>query len=138
MDRASDSPSETPTPMHEADAVAALAALAHAQRLRAFRALVQAGEQGLSAGALGVRLGLAPSALSFHLKGLSQAGLIHGEARGRQLIYRGDFSRMNALLGYLTQHCCAGADCGLAPPLAACADAPPAPALFNTQPRSTS
>ncbi|MEW6464338.1 MAG: metalloregulator ArsR/SmtB family transcription factor [Pseudomonadota bacterium] len=120
--------------LHEADAVAALAALAHPQRLRAFRALVQAGQQGLSAGALGARLGLAPSALSFHLKGLSQAGLIHGEARGRQLIYRGDFGRMNALLGYLTQHCCAGTDCGLDLPQVACADAPPTPPL---SPRST-
>jgi DNA-binding transcriptional ArsR family regulator len=90
----------------EADAIRALAALAQAQRLRAFRALVQAGQQGLTPGTMSERLGVTPSALSFHLKELAHSGLVSSEARGRNLIYRADFSRMGALLDYLTEHCC--------------------------------
>jgi DNA-binding transcriptional ArsR family regulator len=95
-------------------AVTSLAALAQTQRLRAFRALVVAGPDGLTPGVIAEQLAIAPSALSFHLKELSHAGLVSSEARGRNLIYRAEFSRMNALLAYLTEHCCAGADCGTA------------------------
>ena len=96
----------------ETTAVQALAALAQVQRLRAFRALVVAGAEGLTPSAMAEQLGVAPSALSFHLKELTHAGLIAGEPRGRNLIYRANFDQMNALLGYLTEHCCQGTDCG--------------------------
>ncbi len=98
----------------EADALAALTALAQSQRLRAFKALVVAGPEGLTPGTLSQQLETSPSALSFHLKGLAQSGLVNIEQRGRNLIYRADFARMNGLLGYLTEHCCQGAACGLA------------------------
>lgn len=95
----------------EADAVKALAALAQAQRLRAFRALVVAGADGLTPGIMAERLDIAPSGLSFHLKELAHSGLVTVEQRGRNLIYRADFGHMAALLGYLTEHCCQGAPC---------------------------
>ena len=95
----------------EAFTVKALAALAQPQRLRAFRGLVVAGPTGLTPGAMAEQLGIAPSALSFHLKELANAGLVSSEPRGRYLIYRANFTRMNALLGYLTQHCCEGRAC---------------------------
>jgi ArsR family transcriptional regulator len=95
----------------ERTAVKALAALAQAQRLRAFRALVVAGPEGLTPGTLSEKLGIAPSALSFHLKELTHAGLASSEPRGRNLIYRADFPHMNALLAYLTEHCCQGEAC---------------------------
>ena len=91
--------------------VRALAALAQVQRLRAFRALVVAGPEGLLPGALAAQLGIAPSALSFHLKGLSHAGLVTVEQHGRNLIYRADFARMGGLLAFLTAHCCRGEPC---------------------------
>ena len=97
----------------EAVTVKALAALAQPQRLRAFRGLVVAGPQGLTPGAMAEQLGITPSALSFHLKELANAGLVSSEPRGRNLIYRASFDRMNALLGYLTQHCCEGEACAL-------------------------
>ncbi len=100
----------------ESTTVRALAALAQPQRLRAFRALVVAGPQGLTPGAMAQQMALSPSALSFHLKELAHAGLIHSEPRGRHLIYRADFSRMNALLAYLTEHCCQGAACEASTP----------------------
>lgn len=100
---------------NESQVVKALAALAQSQRLRAFRALVVAGAEGLTPSALGALLALSPSALSFHLKALNQAGLISAEANGRNLIYRAEFARMNELLTYLTQDCCQGQSCAVVP-----------------------
>ena len=97
--------------MDNADAVIALAALAHPHRLGAFRALVVAGPQGLTPGALMAQLGLPANTLSFHLKELAQAGLVSQTRDGRNLIYRAAFARMNALLGFLTANCCEGTDC---------------------------
>ncbi len=99
----------------ETQVVEALAALAQGQRLRAFRALVVAGSEGLTPSALAAMLDLAPSALSFHLKALSHAGLVSAEASGRNLIYRAEFARMNELLTYLTQDCCQGQSCAVVP-----------------------
>ena len=99
----------------ESTTVRALAALAQPQRLRAFRALVVAGPQGLTPGAMAQQMALSPSALSFHLKELSHAGLISQERQGRNLIYRADFTQMNGLLGYLTEHCCQGKPCAPTP-----------------------
>lgn len=97
----------------ETQVVKALAALAQNQRLRAFRALVVVGKEGLTPSALAAMLDLAPSALSFHLKALSHAGLVSAEVIGRNLIYRAEFARMNDLLTYLTQYCCQGQSCAV-------------------------
>ena len=99
--------------LDEPSAVKALAALAQAQRLRVFRALVVAGPDGLTPGVMAEQLGVAPSALSFHLKELAHSGLVSSEPRGRNLIYRADIGQMNALLAYLTEHCCEGRACGV-------------------------
>ena len=97
--------------MQESDVVRSLAALAQAVRLRVFRALVVAGPQGLTPGVLTEQLGVAPTALSFHLKELAQAGLVTQERQGRYLVYRAAFDTMTALLTYLTDNCCEGAAC---------------------------
>jgi DNA-binding transcriptional ArsR family regulator len=99
----------------EDNTLRALAALAQVQRLRAFRELVVAGPEGLTPGTMAERLGVSPSALSFHLKELAHAELVSTEPRGRHLIYRANFDRMNDLLGYLTEHCCAGEPCEVVP-----------------------
>ena len=103
-----------PVLLDESAAVKALAALAQAQRLRVFRALVVAGPDGLTPGVMAGQMAVAPSALSFHLKELAHSGLVSSEPRGRNLIYRADISHMNALLAYLTEHCCEGQACGVA------------------------
>ncbi|MGX5652071.1 ArsR/SmtB family transcription factor [Hydrogenophaga borbori] len=99
--------------MDETDAVQALAALAQVTRLRTFRALVQAGPGGLTPTALAEQLEASATTLSFHLKELHRSELISQERDGRHLIYRANFSHMNALLGYLTEHCCEGQACEL-------------------------
>jgi DNA-binding transcriptional ArsR family regulator len=91
--------------------VTALNALAHANRLEAFRQLVQAGPEGLNAGALSGVLGLAPSSLSFHLKDLVRADLIQPRHAGRQIFYSARFETMNQLIAYLTENCCGGNPC---------------------------
>jgi DNA-binding transcriptional ArsR family regulator len=95
--------------MEESTATTALAALAQPMRLRVFRALVGVGPDGMTPGALGLRLGIPASTLSFHLKELTHAGLVSQERDGRNLIYRAAMAQMNALLAYLTAHCCEGA-----------------------------
>ncbi|OZI19869.1 transcriptional regulator [Bordetella genomosp. 9] len=94
--------------MKEDQAVASLAALAHVQRLRVFRSLVVAGQGGLTPSVLAEQLGVARNALSFHLKALTHAGMVKVEQQGRNLIYRADYANMDALMGYLTEHCCQG------------------------------
>jgi ArsR family transcriptional regulator len=107
--------------MKEDQAVSALGALAHAQRLRVFRALVVAGPQGLTPSVLAEQLGVARNALSFHLKALSHAALVTVEQQGRHLIYRAQYAHMNSLIGYLTEHCCQGGVCEIiAPPPCDC------------------
>ena len=107
--------------MKEEAAVVALAALAQGMRLRVFRALVGAGGQGMTPGALSALLDVPASTLSFHLKGLVHAGLVTQQRDGRSLICRASIAQMNELLGYLTDHCCEGADCAMAGALD-CAD----------------
>jgi DNA-binding transcriptional ArsR family regulator len=97
--------------MEEKTAVTSLAALAQGMRLRVFRALVGAAPQGMTPGALAAMLDVPASTLSFHLKELMHAGLVTQQRDGRSLIYRPSIERMNALLEYLTAHCCQGAAC---------------------------
>jgi DNA-binding transcriptional ArsR family regulator len=89
----------------------ALSALAQEHRLALFRLLVQAGAPGKAAGAIAETLGVPNSSLSFHLAHLSRAGLILQERKHRSLIYRANYPAMSALIAYLLENCCAGADC---------------------------
>jgi len=96
----------------EADAVIrALGALAQEHRLAVFRLLIQAGPDGLPAGALAEATGVAPSSMSFHLAQLTHANLVHQRRRSRSVIYAADYAAMNGLMGYLTENCCAGSAC---------------------------
>ena len=101
--------------MDEKAAVTALAALAQGMRLRVFRALVGAGPDGMTPGALSATLDVPASTLSFHLKELMHADLVTQQRDGRNLIYRLAIGQMNALLGYLTDHCCQGTACAATP-----------------------
>ncbi len=97
--------------MKESSVVRALAALSQVNRLRAFRMLVVAGTQGATPTEIAKRLKVSQATLSFHLKELMHAGLVTQERAGRHLVYRADFRRMDALLGYLMQNCCQGGAC---------------------------
>ena len=97
--------------MDTTETLVALRALAHESRLAAFRALVEAGEDGLAVGALRERLDLPPATLSAHLNVLRAAGLVSDLREGRSIRVRADYARMDALIGYLTENCCQGTAC---------------------------
>ena len=101
--------------MKTARIIDALGALAHEHRLAIYRLLVQRGPEGLSAGAIGERVGLVPSSLTFHLQNLQRAGLITQRRESRQLIYSADFAVMNGLVDYLTENCCADSNAECSP-----------------------
>ncbi len=88
--------------------MAALAALAQESRLDVFRLLVEAGQNGMSAGSIAGALQLAPNALTFHLDRLREADLVSVRRDGRSMIYSACYGTMNGLLGYLTENCCRG------------------------------
>ena len=102
--------------MESETVVRALGALAQEHRLALFRLLVQAGPEGLAAGAIAEALGVPASSLSFHLAQLTNAGLIAQRRDGRSLIYSADYGAMTALLGFLMENCCGGAVCAPATP----------------------
>lgn len=94
--------------MNDARAVSALAALAHDDRLRAFRLLVERGPEGLPSGEIAERLAIAPTRMSFHLATLERAGLLAARRQGRKVVYSAAFGQMRALLTFLTADCCGG------------------------------
>jgi ArsR family transcriptional regulator, arsenate/arsenite/antimonite-responsive transcriptional repressor len=95
--------------MEKSLVVAALAALAQDNRLDVFRLLVQAGPEGMPAGAVAKALDLAPNTLTFHFDRLRTAGLVTVRREGRSMIYAAQFDTMNGLLEFLTENCCGGA-----------------------------
>ncbi len=94
--------------METSQAVKALAALAQATRLNVFRALVEAGAEGLSAGEIAEQLDVPAATLSFHLKELVATELIVQTRHGRSLIYALQPDVMNELLKFLVEDCCQG------------------------------
>lgn len=89
-------------------AVKIFSSLAQESRLGLFRLLVQAGPEGLPAGAIAEQLRLPSSTLSFHLKELSHAGVVKSRQAGRFIYYSADFATMTALIAFLTENCCGG------------------------------
>jgi len=84
----------------------AFAALSQETRLAVYRLLIEHAPEGLPAGQVAERLGIAPASLSFHLKELWRAGLISPRQDGRFVWYRADIDAMNGLIAYLTENCC--------------------------------
>jgi len=108
------------------EVVAALGALAQDTRLAIFRALVQAGPDGLAAGAIADKLGLPAPTLSFHLAQLKHAGLVRFRRESRSLIYAAEYGTMTALLAFLTENCCSATNASPTDCRTACAPARPA------------
>jgi len=118
--------------MEKSDAVAALAALAQDNRLDVYRLLVQAGPDGMPAGAIAGALKLAPNTLTFHFDRLRQAGLVSVRREGRSMIYAARYEAMNGLIAYLTENCCGRAPEQCAP----VSECKPAPAKHAKVPAS--
>ncbi len=89
-------------------AVKALTALAHADRLQAFRRLVRCGPDGEASGRIAAGLAIPPTRMSFHLAALERSGLVRSWRAGREVRYAAEFAAMGELLRYLTEDCCGG------------------------------
>jgi DNA-binding transcriptional ArsR family regulator len=96
--------------MKSKEAITALSALASESRLAVYRLLVKRGPEGYTPSELAGRLDIPAPTLSFHLKGLVQAGLVVSRREARNLFYSPNFERMHALVGFLTENCCSLAD----------------------------
>lgn len=81
-------------------------ALSQETRLAVVRLLVEAGPEGMPAGAISQTLGTPHNTLSFHLSHLSNAGIVTAERHGRSLIYSANFEVMQDLIGFLIKDCC--------------------------------
>ena len=73
--------------MKEKDIAPAFAALGHEARLKIYRQLIKAGDGALV-----------------------QAGLVHQEKQGREVINRADYDVMQRVVGFMMDECCAGVD----------------------------
>ncbi len=93
------------------DAAARLEALGNPTRLRIYRALVRAGEPGMSVGKLQAKLELAASTLSHHLKALMIVGLVSQDRQATTLICRANYEVMRDIVDFLVAECCADAGC---------------------------
>jgi len=94
--------------MDDASAIAALSALAHEDRLAAFRLLVRAGPNGMASGEIADALTIPPTRMSFHLATLERAKLLQSRRSGRHILYAASYDEMRDLLVFLTEDCCSG------------------------------
>lgn len=94
--------------MDERQALAAFAALSQETRLRIVRRLVEAGPDGLAAGAVAAAVGASSSNVSFHLKELERAGLIGSRRASRSIIYAAAYPALSGLIQFLMKDCCRG------------------------------
>jgi ArsR family transcriptional regulator, arsenate/arsenite/antimonite-responsive transcriptional repressor len=101
--------------MKSKEAILALSALASEPRLAVYRLLVKRGPEGYTPSELAAHLQLPAPTLSFHLKGLAQAGLVVSRREARNLFYSPNFDRVSGLVAFLSQNCCslANAACGI-------------------------
>jgi len=93
------------------DAAARLEALGNPTRLKLYRTLVRAGEEGLSVGRLQAKIDIAASTLSHHLKSLVVVGLVTQTRDGTTLVCHANYDVMRDLLGYMVEECCAEGSC---------------------------
>ena len=93
------------------DAAARLEALGNPTRLKIYRTLVRAGEEGLPVGHLQAKIDIAASTLSHHLKALIGVGLVSQTREGTTLVCHTNYDLMRGLINYMVEECCAEGTC---------------------------
>jgi ArsR family transcriptional regulator, arsenate/arsenite/antimonite-responsive transcriptional repressor len=97
---------KTAETMGDAQAAAMLAALGHALRLRLWHLLAPHGHVGLPAGLIATTMNVLPSSLSFHLRMMTQAGVLTQRRSSRKIIYAVNTDTVRSLcatlIGYET------------------------------------
>lgn len=125
--------------MEKSTAITLFESLSSSVRLDVYRLLIRAGIDGMVAGEIASTLKLPPTNLSFHLKALTQAGMLTVEQDGRFQRYRANIAMMLDLIAYLTEECCAGQpeQCAGLRAASSCAEAvlPPRSSTYKTADR---
>lgn len=88
---------------------AGFSAMGSESRLKVLKALVRAGDAGLTVGEIQERTGIAPSTLAHHLKFLAGGGVVVQQKAGRSTINRADFDQLRVLADFILGECCADA-----------------------------
>ena len=83
-----------------------MAELGNETRMSIFRFLVQNAEDGIPTGSLSQSLGIAPSTLAFHLKGLVGVGLVTQERVGRSVLNFPQIEVLRRSLQIIEAECC--------------------------------
>ncbi len=91
------------------EAAQGFAAMGSEPRLDVLLALVRAGRDGLTVSEIQERLGVPASTLAHHLRFLAAAGLIEQERRGRTVVNRAAYERIETLVDFLLRECCSEA-----------------------------
>ena len=91
------------------EAAQGFAACGSEPRLAVLRLLVRAGDGGLTVGEVQERSGLPASTLAYHLGFLAAGGLVEQERRGRTVINRAAYRRLETLAAFLLEECCVDA-----------------------------
>lgn len=92
--------------MKQNTAIKSLSAMAHDGRLTLLRSLIQAGPEGVGAGALAKQTRIGATTASAQLLVLSNAGLVRSERQGRHITYFAEYDTLRHLLGFLMFECC--------------------------------
>ncbi len=94
--------------MEKESATKIFEALSSGVRLEVFRLLVRMAKEGMVAGEIATTLDIPPTNLSFHLKAMTQVGLLTVVQEGRYQRYRANMPVMMEIIAYLTDECCMG------------------------------
>ena len=93
------------------DAAARLEALGNPTRLKIYRTLVRAGQEGMPVGRLQARPDIAASTLSHHLKALVGVGLVSQTREGTTLVCHTNYDMMRGVIDFMVEECCAEGTC---------------------------
>lgn len=99
------------------EAASRLEALGNPTRLKIYRALVRAGQEGMPVGRLQERLSIPGSTLSHHLKALVAVGLVTQTREGSTLHCHTNYRVMRGLIEYMVEQCCTEGTCSADGPI---------------------
>ena len=94
--------------MNDEQVAKCLSELGNITRLKIFKLLVKAGENGLSVGEIQEVLGVPASTLSHHISKLVSADLLRQDRDGRTLHCIANYEVLENVINELRENCCLG------------------------------
>ncbi len=94
--------------METSEAAKSFEAISNGTRLKIFRYLVKAGDDGAAVGKIRKAMKIPGSTLSHHISKMIRVGMVIQERQSTTLLCRVNFDSMNSLIDFLTDYCCEG------------------------------